>query len=513
MTAERAALTAAAAALFVAGGLPLLAMLAASVATPDGVGLHAYAPLVASPEPWALFARSLALGAIATSCALALGVPLGLLFERSDLPGRDAATLLLAVPFVLPSYVSAVGWTRFFGSGALFGSLAASGLVLGVCLAPLVLLATRASLRAVDPRLEEAARLAAGWSGALRGVTLPLALPGIARGAGLVFLLAVGDLAVPTTLGVHVFPTESFTQFAAGYRVSAATALAVPLLLLAALVLFAEARVLPRRVASLRRVASDAGRARFPLGRARWPLAAFVGAAAASLVALPLGALARDALAPGALAEAWQRAGDAALRSLAWAGIGASLLTMIGGLLGYAAERRTLRVTLAADRLALLLFATPPTVLGIGLVALWNHGATAWLYATPAVVLLGMLGQLAALPSRLTASAVAAIPLRLEEAAALAGARWPRRLLGIVVPLAAPGLAAAWLASFLFCLRDLGIAMLVYPPGADTLPVRTFTLMANGPPPLVAGLCLMMVAAALGPLVVLAVGLRRMAAR
>jgi iron(III) transport system permease protein len=159
------------------------------------------------------------------------------------------------------------------------------------------------------------------------------------------------------------------------------------------------------------------------------------------------------------------------------------------------------------------LVATPPTVLGIGLVALWNHAATTWIYATPAIVLLGWLGQYAAVPSRLVASAVAAISPRMEEAAALQGARWPQRMLRIVTPLAAPGLAAAWFASFLFCLRDLGIAMIVYPPGADTLPVRTFTLMANAPAPLLAALCLIIVAASLGPLVLLAVSLQRMAAR
>jgi iron(III) transport system permease protein len=254
-------------------------------------------------------------------------------------------------------------------------------------------------------------------------------------------------------------------------------------------------------------------RARIELCRARWPLSLLLGAACAGLVALPLGALVRDALTPGALAEAWDRAHDAALRSLAWAAIGACLLTLVGSLLGYLVERRVFRFARALDQLALLLFATPSTVLGIGLVALWNHPATSWIYATPAVVLLGYVGQLAAVPSRLCASAVAAVPRRLEEAAQLAGARWPRRVLSIVAPLAAPGLAAAWLASFLFCLRDLGISMIVYPPGADTLPVRSFTLMANGPPPLVAALCVLMIAAALGPLLVLAASLRRMTVR
>lgn len=514
MTTERATLVAAVSALVVAGALPLLAMLAASIWTPDGFGLDAYASLFDSPRPWLLFLRSLAVGSIATACALGIGGPAGVLCERTDLPGRGLLTLVLAVPFVLPTYIQAVGWARLLGPGApLRDSLLGTGLVLGSCLAPLVLLATRASLRTVDPRLEEAARLSAGWLATLRGVTLPLSLPGVARSAGLVFLLASGDLAVPTYLGVDVFPTASFTQFAAAHRFSTATALAMPLVLLALLVLAAESLILPDRVASLRGVASESGRARVALGRARWPLALLLGAACTGLVALPLGLLVRDALTPGALAEAWERAGDAALRSLAWGAIGACLLTLVGSLLGYLVERRALRCARAVDRLALLLFATPSTVLGVGLVALWNHPATSWIYATPAVVLLGYVGQLAAVATRLCASGVAAVPLRLEEAAQLAGARWPRRTLRIVAPLAAPGLAAAWLASFLFCLRDLGISMIVYPPGADTLPVRSFTLMANGPPALVAALCVMMIAAALGPLLVLAASLRWMTGR
>lgn len=69
MTTERAALGAAVAALVVAGGLPLLAMLVASVWTPEGFGLDSYASLFASLRPWLLFLRSLAVGAIATACA------------------------------------------------------------------------------------------------------------------------------------------------------------------------------------------------------------------------------------------------------------------------------------------------------------------------------------------------------------------------------------------------------------------------------------------------------------
>jgi iron(III) transport system permease protein len=39
--------------------------------------------------------------------------------------------------------------------------------------------------------------------------------------------------------------------------------------------------------------------------------------------------------------------------------------------------------------------------------------------------------------------------------------------------------------------------MLVYPAGQDTLPVRIFTLMANGAPSLISALCVILVAATL----------------
>jgi hypothetical protein len=58
----------------------------------------------------------------------------------------------------------------------------------------------------------------------------------------------------------------------------------------------------------------------------------------------------------------------------------------------------------------------------------------------------------------------------------------------VVAPLAKRGLIAAWIIAYIFCLRDLGISLVVFPPGFDTLPVRILTLMANGAPSLIAEL-------------------------
>jgi len=81
---------------------------------------------------------------------------------------------------------------------------------------------------------------------------------------------------------------------------------------------------------------------------------------------------------------------------------------------------------------------------------------------------------------------------------------WFRRLTIILIPLAKRGLAGAWLVGFIFCLRDLDITMIVYPPAHDTLPVRIFTLMANSPEEVIAALSMIMVAITLLPLGTLA---------
>ena len=107
------------------------------------------------------------------------------------------------------------------------------------------------------------------------------------------------------------------------------------------------------------------------------------------------------------------------------------------------------------------------------------------------------------LSSRIVQATLANVPPSREEAAQMIGAPWLARVWYVVIPAALPGVAAAWAIAFVFCLRDLGASMLVYPPGQDTLPVRIFTLMAKGAPSLVSALCVLLVACTLAPLAVL----------
>ena len=139
-------------------------------------------------------------------------------------------------------------------------------------------------------------------------------------------------------------------------------------------------------------------------------------------------------------------------------------------------------------------FLIPGAVLGLGLIATWNHELTRAVYGGTAILVLGLVARYAIVGVRVMATAVAQSPRSLEEAAAVFGAGPLGQLRRIVAPLHAHGLAAAWLLSVVFCARDLDTVVLFYPPGLEPLTVRIFTLEANGPDAVVAALAVTQIA-------------------
>jgi len=521
---RRIILTAVTLVLAVVGLAPIVVMFARSLTVDGGFSLECYRKLLTTERSWQLLGNSLGLALLTALSSTLVGLPLGLLLGKTDLPFRRVFIILFALPLVIPPYITAVSWAnvlgpRGFAAGLwgeptaqvmarlLFG-LPGCVLVLVSTFMPAVLLATLTFMRTVNPRLEEAARLSARPRRVLRGITIPLILPGILLIATLVFLLALGEFGVPTFLRYNVFAVESFAQFSAFYDFGAAAAASAPLALLTFIVLGVEWFALREKTQALSLAPESGGTVVVQLGRHRVWLFGLVSVLCALVVVAPLLSLLVQAGSPEAYLRALHAVRDSLLHSLLLAAIGATGLTVLGFFVGYLIHTRALQIWRAVDAGTVLLFALPSTVIGVGLIALWNRPATNFIYATPLMILLGYLAQYTALTSRVTVAGLALVPASMEEAAASAGAGWTRRLSLIVLPLVKQALLSGWLIAYIFCLRDTGITMLVYPPGYDTLPVRIFTLMANGVPDLIAAACVLMIATTVLPLVGVALVLR-----
>ena len=153
------------------------------------------------------FWLSLRVAGLATALIAAIGVPAALLLARGRFPGKGIISGLMILPLVIPPTVLGYGLLLILGRQGWLGHwLEAtwgvsivfhwSGAVVasGVAAFPMFLVPARGAIEAVDPALEDAARLLGrGEASVFLDVTVPLAWRGLVAGLVLAFARALGD--------------------------------------------------------------------------------------------------------------------------------------------------------------------------------------------------------------------------------------------------------------------------------------------------------------------------------
>jgi iron(III) transport system permease protein len=161
--------------------------------------------------------NSLILATLAATLAVMLGAIIGWIDLRTTIPGRRLLDYAALIPLGLPGIVMAVALIQFWLAMplALYGTLAILLLAYTGRYVPLGVRAANASLRQIDPSLEESARiLGASWGFTMREVTLPLIRPGLFAGWLLVFVPAIQELSA----SILLFSSSSITLAVAVYN-------------------------------------------------------------------------------------------------------------------------------------------------------------------------------------------------------------------------------------------------------------------------------------------------------
>jgi iron(III) transport system permease protein len=498
---------------FVLLGLAPLVVMLARIAPAD-------LAQVAEPRVVGLLGRTLVVGLGTAAAALALGLPFGFLVARTDVPGAALLRPLGVLPVLLPPLMLAMTWALL--APGLRGA-PATVFVLALSTFPLVGVFSTRAFERIDGRLQDAARLAGGLRAVLR-MELPLALPPALTGACLAFTFAVNDFGVPdyvSSVGpkFNVYADQIKLDWDQFHRPGKAVATALPLIALTLLALGPGLSL--RRRGALASLGGDFVRAdALRLGAWRLPAAAFAWGLVGLAAAAPLGRLLWEAAAmPRQLASLSAPAALAAgartlavelgtALDLARADIGRSILysaatagvsLFLGLVLGHFLERvASARLGRLLELAVLLPIAAPAILFGIGVVALWNHDATARLYDGGAMAVMLLLGRHASFAVLVMSGAVASLAPALEDAAAVAGARPARRLGSIVAPALRGSLVASFVLVFVFAMRDLDAALLV-PAANKTAMLRVFNGVHFGRDSYVAALCLLVVFAIVLP--------------
>jgi putative spermidine/putrescine transport system permease protein len=176
--------------------------------------LRWYADVLQSPEWMGALWLSARLALITAVTATILGFTSAYGLARCDFPGRSAIGTLFASPLVVPVVTFAIALLQFVNRVGLYDSMASLVGAHLVLTTPLTVRVLYVTISSIDRRLELAAMVlgANGWR-ALRYVTLPLALKGIATAFVFAFMVSFDEVTVtvfvtgPThqTLPVQIF--------------------------------------------------------------------------------------------------------------------------------------------------------------------------------------------------------------------------------------------------------------------------------------------------------------------
>lgn len=461
--------------------------------------------------------------------ALVVGGVLAWLVERTDLPMKRTARVMIALPMVLPPFLLAMGWallasprTGFINrtlmqtlgmEAAPFNIYSMGGMIFVEILAlvPSVYLILGNAFRNMDPALEEAAMTSgARTSQVVRRIFIPMLAPAILAAAA--YLLIVGFLVfdVPGILGMPVglFVVSSRIVYLAtdqsggtsAYGQIAAIAVTFLVLLLA---LAWAYRHLTRQSSRFVTISGKGFRPReMKLGRAR-PLAlALVALYFVLAVLLPLGILCWTSLTPylappslemlGQLSWAQHRAvlGNTRAAGAAWTSVwvsvlSATLVTAIALLVAWSVLRsRALgpRLRGLLDILAFVPLAIPGTMVGMALVYVYLTLSFMPVYGTAWILVIAYVTVYLSFTSRAATASLIQVHPELEEAARACGAGPGTTLRRIVLPLLMPALAGAWVWVVAHVMRELSTALLLQGDGNVTVAVHLWSYWAGGEP-------------------------------
>ncbi|HEX9644510.1 MAG TPA: iron ABC transporter permease [Acidimicrobiia bacterium] len=517
--------------LFLIGG-PLLFLLRMSTSTPGsrpssptGFTLQNYEQVLTSPATWEA-SRNTAVYAIGvTIVSISLAALAAWLVERTDLPYRNAAWVIMLAPLAIPKMLSSMAYILLlspragllnvgirdvldvvgihltegpFNIYSMWGMIYVEGLRGATALFLMIV----GAFRLMDPALEEASIMSgAGRLGTLRHVTLPLMTPVLVGAVIYGFVGNLQDFDTPLFLGlpagIFVLPTLIYFTAYSSPTPNWGTASAYANLFLVGMVVLSTVyyRVVIRKSNRFATVSGKGFRpARLKLGRWRkWAVAGF-GGFAFLVMGLPLLTLIWTSLLPVYEPPSFEALGKltldnymhfttanafAAFRNSVGLSVVAAITTIgFAFVVSWAVIRVKVRGRAVMDSMAFVPNVIPSVALGLAFVVFFLSPGARWLglYGSLGVLVIAFTVHYLAYASRITNGALLQMNTELDEAGWVSGVGKIRTLFGVTLPVLFSTFVAAAIWVFAMTFKNLSLPLLLSTPGTRTISMEIYSL-------------------------------------
>lgn len=476
-----------------------------------------------------------------------IGVICSWLVVAFDFPMRRTLAWALILPLAVPPYLAAYAFGEMFTpSGpvqsairAVFGfqtsrdywfpdirSTGGAALVLSLVLFPYVYLTSRLAFLMQGRAIADVARtLGANPAKVFFRVLLPIARPAIVAGVVLVLMETVNDIGASEFLGVRTLTFSIFSTWLNRGSLEGAAQIAILMLLIVFALIAAEQWA--RRAQRFHNVRATQMNVR----PARVQLAGWRGWLAFSACALPVGfgfgipawvfgSYASRRLHQLSEAQLWSALSNSVITAL----MTALVAIVVALLLINAARLAKSRFVSTATRFAMIGYALPGTVMGLGLLfalARFDNWVDALMRAhfgiSTGLLLTGSAGAVVlvcairflALAEGSIRSGLEKLPPNIDEAARCLGRGSSASAATIILPLLWPAIVTAGVLVFVDTVKELSATIVLRPFGFNTLATYVYENASRGVPEDGAVAALMIIATALVPVVLLSRALMR----
>jgi iron(III) transport system permease protein len=448
------------------------------------------------------FVNAVGIATASTVLASLLGLPVALLLDRFDFPGKRALATLIPLPLMVPPFVGAIGIKQVLGQTGVLNALLidlgwmnpnqpvdwlrngrfwAVVILTALHLYPILYFNVSAALANLSPEMEEAAsNLGSTGLRRLWRVTFPLVMPSIFAAVTIIFIWGLTELGVPLMCDyTRVTSVQIFAGLKDIGRNPFVYALVV-VVLVATASLYAAARLTFGRTTYA--IATKATSRRVPRELPSWR-----GAAATLflLLIVLVAALPNLSVLVVSVSGDWYRTvlptsltlshfrsalGNAMVvpsigNSLRYVTLSTIFDLALGVAIAFVVVRRRSRVGHLLDAAAMLPLAVPGLVMAFGYLAISREGRPL-AFLNPArdpTALLVAAYSIRRLPFvvRASAAGLQQISVSLEEAARNLGASALRTFRRVTLPLLAPHLLAGGVFAFALSMLEVSDSLIL----------------------------------------------------
>lgn len=483
---------------------------------------------------WKPLGHSLLIGVCVVVISVPLGSVLAWLMVRSDIPGKKLLSLLITVPYMIPSWCKALSWLAVFRNaragapGFLFGlgvnvpDWLAYGpiaiiLVMTLHYYAFSYIMVSSSLRSVNSELEEMGEIqGANKTQILWKITMPLVLPSILSATIMTISKSIGSYGVAANLGNRIgyfTLATKMKEFINGGIAGVGYAMSILLIVLASGTIIANQRLVGVRKSYATLGGKGTRHTEMPLGKAKAPLMAFLVLFLIVAMVLPMFVLVMETFQKSTGAGYgldnltfynWVGVPDAANQSLHYPGIFrneefisalgntvkltviASIITAFcGQFLGYISSRGRGRwYGRMTEQLVFIPYLMPGVAFSAIYFAMFSTprlgGLLPSLYGTFTLIVLVSVVKHFPFASRAGTANMMQISVELEEAADIAGASFWKRMARIVIPLAKQGFISGFMLVFISIAKELDLIVILMTPANRTLSYLAFQYSRDG---------------------------------